>query len=403
MSPEQCRSEVVDGRSDLFSLGAVLYELLTNVKAFPGDTIMAVIMAVLDPKKPIAPGELRPEIPAELCEAVMTALAKEPAARFQCGREMIETLQSALTQSPEAAGIRPAELPPSETVMITAERFMSMSRGSTVRAGRSSLMYAAMGLVGLLAIGGAAWVGLKWTEGGKVINPKPVAIVIPKPVEVINPKPVAIVIPKPVEVINPKPVAIKTSTSATVVAKEPLPPMTVAFGVLKNTKGQSALLNQGDALLPYDDFAVVMKTDKTIYVYIWQTDSSGKVLRIFPNAEFSRMGNPVLPAQWLWLPSVRDKKRWFHLDLNPGEEEIVIVVSVAARPALENLLKRLTVTGVADSGSNRKILRELDKAEAMLKKPIGVSLARQADYDPPAWILKGSPGGFYHQMRLKHL
>jgi hypothetical protein len=387
MSPEQCRSEVVDGRSDLFSLGAVLYELLTNVKAFPGDTIMTVMMAVLDPKKPIAPGEFRPEIPAGLCDAVMTALAKEPSARFQCGREMIAALQSALTKSPEAAGIRPAELPPSETVVITAERFMSLSRGSTVRAGQSSLMYAAMGLVGILAIGGIAWVALKPTGGEKVI--------LPKPVEVIIPKPVAIIIPKPVE--------RTTSISAAVVTKEPVTAMTVAFGVLKNTKGQSALLNQGDALLPYDDFAVVIKTDETMYIYIWQTDSSGKVLRIFPNAEFSLIGNPVLPAQWLWLPSVQDKKRWFHLDLNPGEEEIVIVVSVAARPELENLLRRLTVTGVADSGSNRQILRELDKAEATLKKPIGVSLARQADYDHPAWILKGNPGGFYHQMRLKHL
>jgi serine/threonine protein kinase len=395
MSPEQCRSEVVDGRSDLFSLGAVLYELLTNVKAFPGDTIMTVMMAVLDPKKPIAPGEFRPEIPAELCEAVMTALAKEPSARFQCGREMIATLQSALTKSPEAAGIRPAELPPSETVMLTAERFKSLSRGSTVRAGQSSLRYVAVGLVGLLTIGGVAWVALKPTESEKVI--------IPKPVRVIIPKPVAAIIPDPVESIIPNPVEITTSTPATVAATEPLPPMTVAFGVLKNSKGQSALLNQGDALLPYDDFAVVMKTDERLYIYIWQTDSSGKVLRIFPNAEFSRIGNPVLPAQWLWLPSVQDKKRWFHLDLNPGEEEIVIVVSVAARPELEDLLRRLTVTGAADSGSNRQILRELDKAEATLKKPIGVSLARQADYDPPAWILKGNPGGFYHQMRLKHL
>jgi serine/threonine protein kinase len=411
MSPEQCRSGVVDRRSDLFSLGAVLYELLTNVKAFPGDTIVTVMMAVLDPKKPIAPGEFRPEIPAELCAAIMKALAKEPSARFQSGREMIATLQSALTKSPTAAGIRPAELPPSETVMITAERFMSMSRGSTVRAGHSSLRRAALGLVGLLAVGGVAWVALKPTEGEKVIIPKPVQMIIPKPVEIIMPKPAETIMPKPVEIIMPKPVAIiipkpvkiKTSTRATVAAKESLTAMTVAFGVLKNTKGQNTLLNQGDALLPYDDFAVVMRTDETMYVYIWQTDSSGKVLRIFPNAEFNRQRNPVPPAQWLWLPSVQDKKRWFHLDLNPGEEEIVIVVSVAARPELEDLLRRLTITGAGDSGNNRQILRELDKAEATLKKPIGVSLARHAEYNPPAWILRGNPGGFYHQMRLKHL
>ena len=394
MSPEQCRSEVVDRRSDLFSLGAVLYEMLTNVKAFPGDTVMTVMMAVLDPQKPIPPAEFRPEIPAGLCDAVMRALAKAPSARFQCGREMIATLQSALTKSPEAAGIRPAELPPTETVMISAERFKSLSKGSRVRAGQSSLMYVALGLVGLLTISGIAWVVLKPTEGEKVMLSKPAATIIPRPLESIVPDTVKLI---------PEPVEVQVPTPTTAVAMEPLTSTAVAFGVLKNTKGRSALLNQGDALLPYDDFAVVMKTDETMYIYIWQTDSSGKVLRIFPNAEFQLQGNPVPPAHWLWLPSVRDKKRWFHLDLTPGEEEIVIVVSAAARPELEDLLQRLTVPGGADSGSNRQILRELDKAEATLKKSIGVSLARQADDDPPAWILKGNPGGFYHPIRLKHL
>jgi hypothetical protein len=401
MSPEQCRSGVVDGRSDLFSLGAVLYELLTSVKAFPGDTIVTVMMAVLDPKKPIAPGEFRPEIPAGLCEAVMTALAKEPSGRFQCGREMIAALQTALAKSPEAAGIRPAELPPSETVMISAESFKSLSRRSTVRPHRSSLKYTAMGLVGLLAIGGVAWLALRPTEGEKVMQPA--AAIIPEPVAAIIPKPPpAPIIPEPVAIIIPEP-EIQPPAPATVAMKKPFTATTVAFGVLKNMKRKSALLNEGDALLPYDDFAVVLKPDEKMYVYIWQTDSSGKVLRIFPNSEFHLQGNPVPPGHWLWLPSVQDKKRWFHLDLTPGEEEIVIVASVAAQPELEELLRRLTVPGGADSGSNRKILRELDKAETTLKKVIGVSLARQAGHDPPAWILKGNRGGFYHQIRLKHL
>jgi len=371
MSPEQCRSDMVDGRSDLFSLGAVLYELLTNVKAFPGDTIITVMMGVLDSKKPLSPGELRPEVPVGLCDAVMKALAKEPSARFQRGREMMETLRDALEKSPEAAGVRPAELPPSETIMITAERLLLASTEGTRKAGKSPIMYATMALGLLLAIGGIASVVLKPTEAEKLITSRLTGIT--------------------------------AAPSGPAALPKYLTPLTVAFGVLKDTKGQRALLNEGDSLFPYDDFAVVMRTDETTYIYIWQTDSSGKVLRVFPNAEFNPQGNPVPPGQWLWLPSVQYKKRWFHLDLNPGEEEIVIVASAAARPEFEDLLQMLAVKDVVDSGRNRQILRELDKAQATLEKAAPISIARQATYDPPAWVLKGDSGGFYHQLRLKHL
>jgi len=59
MSPEQCRGEVVDGRSDIFSLGALFYEMLTGIKAFQGDTIVNVMMGILDPNTPVPPGDLR--------------------------------------------------------------------------------------------------------------------------------------------------------------------------------------------------------------------------------------------------------------------------------------------------------------------------------------------------------
>ncbi|HEX9284160.1 MAG TPA: serine/threonine-protein kinase [Nitrospirales bacterium] len=104
MSPEQCRGEVVDGRSDLFSLGAVLYEMLTGIKAFPGNTIVNVMMGILDPNTPVPPADLKSEIPYALSEAVMKALAKDPEERFQRGKEMVKALQAALEKAPEATG-----------------------------------------------------------------------------------------------------------------------------------------------------------------------------------------------------------------------------------------------------------------------------------------------------------
>ncbi|MEP6890754.1 MAG: serine/threonine-protein kinase, partial [Nitrospirota bacterium] len=82
MSPEQCRGDALDARSDLFSLGSVLYEMLTDRKAFPGETLASVMTGILDPDLPIPPSELRQELSGAVDRAVMKALAKNPADRF---------------------------------------------------------------------------------------------------------------------------------------------------------------------------------------------------------------------------------------------------------------------------------------------------------------------------------
>src|SRR5579884_142022 len=96
MSPEQCKGERVDGRSDLFSVGALLYELLTRQKPFPGENVAAIMHQVLT-KTPVAPATLSPEIPKPLSDLVMKALEKEPGQRFQSGAEMAEALASLLS------------------------------------------------------------------------------------------------------------------------------------------------------------------------------------------------------------------------------------------------------------------------------------------------------------------
>ena len=91
MSPEQCNGEVLDGRSDLFAVGALLYELLTRQKPFPGENMTAVIHHVLT-KNPLPPAEISPQIPQQLSEVVMKALQKAPHHRFSSGREMAYAL-----------------------------------------------------------------------------------------------------------------------------------------------------------------------------------------------------------------------------------------------------------------------------------------------------------------------
>ena len=93
MSPEQVKGKPVDGRTDIFSLGVVLYEMLTGEKPFPGQSITTVIYKIVN-EEPIPPRQLNPSIHPGLNDIVLRALAKEPEERYQSCREMFEDLRN---------------------------------------------------------------------------------------------------------------------------------------------------------------------------------------------------------------------------------------------------------------------------------------------------------------------
>jgi len=87
MSPEQARGENLDARSDLFSLGAVLYEMATGQPAFSGGTSAVIFDAILN-RTPAAPSTLNPNLPPKLEEIVGKALEKDPELRYQTAAEL---------------------------------------------------------------------------------------------------------------------------------------------------------------------------------------------------------------------------------------------------------------------------------------------------------------------------
>jgi serine/threonine-protein kinase len=101
MSPEQATGEPTDARSDIYSLGAVLYEMLTGEPPYTGPTTHAIV-AKLITERPIRPRVLRETVPERVDQAVMKTLARSPADRFATAGELADVLAGAAVAGPAA-------------------------------------------------------------------------------------------------------------------------------------------------------------------------------------------------------------------------------------------------------------------------------------------------------------
>ncbi len=125
MSPEQARGEQLDGRSDLFSMGAILYEMATGKLPFEGKTSAVIFQGILD-RDPSPAMELNPSVPLKLQEIIDKALEKDPELRYQGAAEMRADLKR-LKRDSSGHGSRPGIQAASSAAITPARRDSSGS------------------------------------------------------------------------------------------------------------------------------------------------------------------------------------------------------------------------------------------------------------------------------------
>ncbi len=102
MSPEQVRGEALDARSNLFSLGAMFYEMVADRKAFDGVDIESLRKSILE-STPVPPVRVNGKVHPLLSDLIMKALEKDPSQRYQRGRELLDDLEKCKESKPQAA------------------------------------------------------------------------------------------------------------------------------------------------------------------------------------------------------------------------------------------------------------------------------------------------------------
>lgn len=251
MPPEQFTGAPIDGRTDLFSLGVILYWMATGEQPFPGETMTTVSYKIVH-TEPVPPAKLNPTIPAQLEQVILKCLAKSPADRYQTGEELAQalmevrtgatrtSLKTAIPQATFAGGASEdtldatPSLPPGRTAASAASNLGSLPQQPApgpVAKRRYGPAVVAVALILVMAAGG--WIVFRH-RGGQAVAPQstpqqaataaqPPSAPIAAPAATATPAPASTALAKPAKPSPATPLAQGTTAASPGAAATPQP------------------------------------------------------------------------------------------------------------------------------------------------------------------------------------
>lgn len=158
MSPEQVKGRPLDGRSDLFSFGVILYEMVTGEKPFTGESVTTIVYKIVH-ENPIPPRDLDVTIHPGLSWIITKSLAKSPDERFQSGADLVKALQNYKAYGPSGeptTGVTTRTTAPADTAQTAAKAMAKTAAAKAAKKKTSSewALYAGAAALALALAGG---------------------------------------------------------------------------------------------------------------------------------------------------------------------------------------------------------------------------------------------------------
>ena len=160
LSPEQARGEIVDARSDLYSTGCLLYELLTGRPPFMGDSPVSIAYQHVS-EPPVPPSQIDPAVPPSVDAIVLTSLAKDPGARYQTAAEMRADVERAIAGMPVTASMAAVAAAPADATTRLAPVGAAVAPADPASGGRGPWAWVLLTVAVIAIVGGAAFLAFR--------------------------------------------------------------------------------------------------------------------------------------------------------------------------------------------------------------------------------------------------